>query len=90
MTHPFHPLTGQRVAILFERTYRDVSRGRVYICDCGTLGGTVTLPEHFTDRRTPPAPGPMTADVLIDLAAVVSAIRGRLTGREEGTSLVSE
>jgi len=52
--------------------------------------GTVTLPEHFTDRRGVPAARPLTADVLIDLAMVVAALRPRLTGKEEGTSLVSE
>ena len=89
MTHPFHPLAGQRVSILFERTYRDGLRGRVYICDGGALGA-VTLPEHFTDRGAPSAPGPVTAEVLMDLAAVVSALRWGLTGDEEGTSLVSQ
>ncbi len=88
ITHPFHPLAGQRVAILFERTYKDAARGRVYICEGGPLG-TVTLPEHFTDRAVPPAIGPLTADVLLDLAAVMSALRRRLTAEQEGTILVS-
>ena len=88
MTHPFHPLAGQRVSILFERTYRD-GIGRVYICEGGALG-TVTLPEHFTDRAAPSAAGPVTVDGLIELAAVVSAIRSRLTGTQEGTNLVSQ
>lgn len=85
MTHPFHPLAGQRVPVLFERTYR--SRGRVYICDGGPLG-TVTLPEHFTDRGVPSAPGPVTTDVLIELAAVVSALQSRLTHDQGGSNLV--
>jgi hypothetical protein len=37
--------------------------------------GTVTLPEHFTDRGATPAATPLTADVLIDLATVVAALR---------------
>jgi uncharacterized protein DUF5372 len=74
VTHPFHPLTGQRLPILFERMYRHGDRGRVYICDGGAFG-TVTLPEPFTDRGAPPAPRPLTAEVLTDLAAVVSAVR---------------
>ena len=41
-------------AILFERTYREPTRGRVYVCEAGPLG-TVTLPEHFTDRGAVPA-----------------------------------
>lgn len=89
VTHPFHPLAGQRLPILFERVYRDESRGRVYICEGGPLG-TVALPEHCTDRGTPPALGPLTADLLLDLAAVVSGLRPRLTGAKKGTSLVSK
>jgi hypothetical protein len=53
----------------------------VYICDGGTLG-TVTLPEHFTDRRLPPATGLLTAEVLADLATVISALRNTVTGQE--------
>ncbi len=87
VTHPFHPLAGQRVAILFERTYRSIPLGRVYVCDGGTLGN-VTLPESFTDRGPPAAARPLTAEVVTDLAAVVSALRHRLTDHEGGTSLV--
>lgn len=87
VTHPFHPLAGQRVAILFERTYRSIPIGRVYVCDGGRLGN-VTLPESFTDRGTPAAAPPLTAEVVTDLAAVVSALRHRLTDHEGGTSLV--
>ena len=88
ITHPFHPLAGQRVTILLERTYKDESRGRVYVCEGGP-SGTVTLPEQFTDRGAPAAVRPLTLDVLVDLIAVVSALRDRLTGEKEGTSLVS-
>ena len=87
ITHPFHPLAGQRVTILFERTYKSAARGRVYICEGGPQG-TVALPEHFTDRGVAPATTPLTAEVLLDLAAVVAAIEGRLTVEQEGTSLV--
>lgn len=79
VTHPFHPLTGQRVSILFERRYRHTARGRVYVCDGGALG-SVTLPEALTDRGTPPEARPLTADILADLAALISALRKHLTG----------
>jgi hypothetical protein len=87
VTHPFHPLAGQRVAILFERTYRHLPLGRVYICDGGTLGN-VTLPDSFTDRGVPAAVQPLTADVLTDLAAVVAVLRPHLTDHNRGSSLV--
>ena len=73
VTHPFHPLAGQRVSILFERRYKSAI-GHVYVCEGGP-SGTMTLPEDFTDRGTPSATRPLTADVLADLAAVVSALR---------------
>ena len=53
----------------------------VYICEGGALG-TVTLPEHFTDRGLPSATGLLTAEVLADLATVISALRNTLTGQE--------
>jgi hypothetical protein len=86
VTHPFHPLTGQRVSVLFERRYRS-ALGCVYICDGGPLRN-VTLPEDFTDRGAPATTRPLTVEVLTDLAAVVSALRRRLTGHEGGTNLV--
>ncbi|MBE3126643.1 MAG: hypothetical protein IMZ57_13450, partial [Acidobacteria bacterium] len=80
VTHPFHPLAGQRVSILFERRYKSAV-GVVYICDGGALG-TVTLPEPFTDRALPAATGLLTVEVLADLATVISVLRNTLTGQE--------
>lgn len=62
--------------ILLERRYR--SLGHVYICDGGSLG-SFTLPEDFTDRGRPPGGSPIDADVLSELAALVSALRKLLT-----------
>jgi Family of unknown function (DUF5372) len=72
VTHPFHPLAGQTVLILSE--YRSRAVGRVYVCGGGALGH-VALPEAFTDRGLPPAPRPVTAEILADVAAVVAALR---------------
>jgi hypothetical protein len=72
VTHPFHPLAGQRLSILFPRQYR--SLGRVYVCDGGSLGN-VTLPEDFTDRGMDAAPSAVTLDALIELAAAVAAVK---------------
>ena len=66
-----------------ERRYRYWPIGRVYICQGGPLG-TVTLPESFTDRGAPPTARPLTSEVLIDLAAVVAALRGRLDTEPRG------
>ena len=56
-----------------ERRYR--SLGHVYICEGGPLG-TFTLPEDCTDRGPAPGLSPLDAEVLADLAALVSAIKG--------------
>ncbi len=72
VTHPFHPLSGQRVSILFERRSRSTHE-RSYVCDAGALG-TVCLPEGFTDRGRPAFSRPLTVDTLVDLATVVAAL----------------
>src|SRR6516164_8693599 len=59
VTHPFHPLLGRQLPILFARRQ---ALGRLYICEGGALG-TVTLPEEFTDRGLPPASRPLTVEV---------------------------
>ena len=68
--HPFHPLLGQRVPILFTRRRAGV---RLYACEGGPLG-SVTLPEDFTDRGLTPAARPLTAEVLAGLAATITAL----------------
>jgi hypothetical protein len=72
VTHPFHPLRGQRLAVLFERRYAD---GRLYVCEGGPFG-TIGVPEDATDRVPPPASGPLTGEVLAGLVGLVAAIIG--------------
>jgi hypothetical protein len=77
VTHPFHPLRGERLEVLYVR--REAG-GRVYVCDGGQFGG-VSLPEGATDRGSEPAERPLTLEVLCELAVVVAAIGG---GEERG------
>ncbi len=70
VTHPFHPLMGQRVPILFVRRRAGV---RIYVCEAGPLG-SVSLPEEFTDRGVTPAARPLTAEVLAELAATITTL----------------
>jgi hypothetical protein len=71
VTHPFHPLTGQRLRVLFERRR---GGGRVLVCE-GGASGTVTLAEDATDRAGAPAPRALTYEALLAVCAVAAAIR---------------
>jgi len=76
VTHPFHPLRGQRLAVLFERRYAD---GRLYVCEGGPFG-TIGVPEDATDRVPPPASTVLTGEVLpglVEVVAVIAAGSGR-------------
>ena len=76
VTHPFHPLAGRRLEVLYVRR---LATGRVYVCD-GGHGRNVALEEAATDRSPEPAARPVTFEVLVGLVAVVAAVAG---GREE-------
>ena len=77
VTHPFHPLAGERLEVLYVRR---LPTGRVYVCD-GGRGRNVALDEASTDRGVEPAERPLTFEVLVELAAVVAAI---CRGKEDG------
>ncbi len=73
VTHPFHPLTGQRLRVLFERK---LAGGLAVSCEGGPLG-SLMLPLSWTDRGTEPAVMPLSYEVLADLAAAVLAVQSR-------------
>ena len=81
VTHPFHPLVGQRLAILSERHGHETVR-QVYVCDGGDLG-VFYLPESFTDRAGPAAAERLTVASLTALAAIVAALQKPLTDSDE-------
>jgi hypothetical protein len=72
VTHPFHPLVGERLQVLYVRR---LATGRVYVCDGGG-GRNVALDEEATDRGPEAAGRPLTLEVLVELAAVVAALGG--------------
>lgn len=76
VTHPFLPLFGERLEVLYVRRLRT---GRVYVCDGGG-GRNVALAEEATDRGPEPAERPLTLELLVEVAAVIAAIGG---GRED-------
>ena len=76
VTHPFHPLRGQRLEVLLERRCGAV---RVFVCDAGD-GRNVELAEDVTDRGLGPGERALSFEVLVGLAAVVVAIGGGKEG----------
>ena len=76
VTHPFHPLAGQRLRVLFERKLAD---GLAVSCEGGPLG-SLMVPLTWTDRGPAAAEGPLTYEALIGLAAAVSAVSARHAG----------
>ena len=73
ITHPFHPLMGRRLRVLFERRLAD---GVALSCEGGPLG-SLMVPLSWTDRGPAGATTPLTYEVVIALAEVVSAVKTR-------------
>lgn len=73
VTHPFHPLAGRRLRVLFERK---LAQGVALSCEGGPLG-TLMVPVSWTDRGPAGAATPLTYEVLVDVAEVVSAVAAR-------------
>jgi hypothetical protein len=73
VTHPFHPLSGHRLRVLFERK---LVGGLAVSCEGGPLG-SLMVPLAWTDRGVPAADAPLAYEVLIELAGVISAINPR-------------
>ena len=73
VTHPFHPLSGQRLEVLFAKRRDD---GVVLVC-AGGVYGSVTLPEAWTDRGEPAEACRLSAGGLAARNTLACAIRGR-------------
>lgn len=72
VTHPFHPLIGQRLEILYlKRRAGDT----VFVCS-GGVSGQITVPLAWTDRGDPVRRHRLSAEGLAALGAVTRAIRG--------------
>jgi hypothetical protein len=74
VAHPFHPLFGQRLPVVFER--RCPVHERIFVCECeASLARRVTLPIRWTDR----SPGVVLEhrvgpEGLVALVEVVAAL----------------
>jgi hypothetical protein len=83
VTHPFHPLAGQRVEILYAKR-RGVTR--VLVCDAGG-GRTMTLPVAWTDRGPAAESSRLSVDGLVELRVLVDALMTHCDDLDRGGSL---
>jgi hypothetical protein len=73
VTHPFHPLIGQRLEVLYlKRRAGDT----VLVC-AGGVGGQITVPLAWTDRGDPVRRHRLSAEGLAALDSLTRAIGGR-------------
>ncbi|HEX2645950.1 MAG TPA: DUF5372 family protein, partial [Candidatus Dormibacteraeota bacterium] len=72
VTHPFHPLAGQRLPVVLER--RRAGAERVLVCEGGPAG-RVTLPVGWTDRVPAALSHRLGPEGLTALAELVAALQ---------------
>ena len=77
VTHPFHPLCGQRLRVLFERHYTATGLG--FCCEGGPAG-SVMLHADWTDRGRPAECQALGYEQLVELAALLAALATRREG----------
>ena len=71
VTHPFHPLFGERLVVIFEKSRPGAER--VLVCEGGPAG-RVTLPVAWTDRAPTGLAHRLAIDGLADLAELTAAL----------------
>jgi hypothetical protein len=73
VTHPFHPLNGQRLEILYAKR-----RGAdtVFVC-AGGVSGQITLPQAWTDRGELPLARRLSAEGLAAAGTLTRVLLGR-------------
>jgi hypothetical protein len=79
VTHPFHPLFGQCLPVLFTKR-----RGGALVAVCaGGVGGrvTVTLPLTWTDRGPTPDGHRLSVEALVALGNLLIALVDMATGK---------
>ena len=72
VTHPFHPLCGQQLQVLYVKRRADTT---VLVCS-GGVSGQVTVPVSWTDRGEAPQEHRLSAEGLAELGAVAGAVAG--------------
>ena len=73
VTHPFHPLKGQRLEVLYVKRR---GAATVFVCS-GGVSGQITLPQAWTDRGEQPLPHRLSAEGLAELDTLARNLQGR-------------
>ena len=73
VTHPFHPLNGQRLEVLFAKR-RD---GAVVFVCAGGVYGQITLPAAWTDRGEAALGYRLSVEGLAALDTLARSLQGR-------------
>jgi hypothetical protein len=82
VTHPFHPLAGQHVEVLYSM--KRAGR-RMFVVDAG-YGARMTLPLEWTDRGPAAEGARVSQEALIELRALVNALVSRCPSPRGGRS----
>ncbi|MFC9331851.1 DUF5372 family protein [Kitasatospora sp. NPDC057015] len=80
MTHPFHPLSGRRVEVLYS-----MKRGtrRMFVVDAGA-GARMTVPLEWTDRGPTAEGARVSQESLVELRALLDALVSRCQRQDRG------
>jgi hypothetical protein len=73
VVHPFHPLNGRRLEVLFVKRRGDAV---VFVCS-GGRGGQMTLPLAWTDRGEPPVAHRLCVEGLAALDTLTKMLENR-------------
>lgn len=80
VTHPFHPLAGEHLTVIFEKARPGADR--VVVCEGGPAG-RVTLPVGWTDRGPAALPHRLAIEGLAELAGLAAALHHPPLARRE-------
>ena len=75
ITHPFHPLRGQKFEVLFTRSLIDK---KIFSLK-NPSGGTFAVPHEWTDREGPLSQGKiLSAQSLLELSELIKQIKNEV------------
>ncbi|MFE9690639.1 DUF5372 family protein [Micromonospora sp. NPDC005806] len=75
VTHPFHPLVGEELPVLFTARMKGVL---VFVCEIEDGKRRISLPQSWTDRGPQAGPNRLAVDGLTAARELVDALASRL------------